>query len=181
MICLNKQTTMRNLFSTVVVAASLALSLTSCLKDDEHFVDFAGAGYVAEIPYTANRSILQTDSLSASTATSVFPLDINIASPNPPTQNIDIAVMVDQAALTTYNTGRTIKYTLLPSSAYQLTPAVTVNAGSRIGTVNITFQHSQVPKIGGPYALPITIQTVPSNVTISANYRTQIIAVPLKK
>lgn len=172
---------MNKIFS-IIVATAMAFSLTSCLNDDEHYVDFKGAGYVAEIPYTANRSILRaTDSIaSTSTTPYVFPLDINIASPNVPTQNIDVTVGVDQAALTTYNAGSKVKYALLPASAYQLTPMVTVQSGTRIGTINVSFQPGQIPKTGGPYALPLTIQTVPSNVIISANYKTQIIAVPVK-
>lgn len=173
---------MRNVFSTIVVAASLAFGLTSCLKDDEHFVDFAGAGYVAEIPYTANRSIAKTVAVSAAAASVIAPVDVNIASPNPPTQNIDVTVAVDQAALTTYNTGRATPYKLLPASAYQLTtPTVTVQAGKRIATVNVDFKGNQVPTTGGPYALPITIQNASNNVIISANNRTQILIISLTK
>lgn len=172
---------MNKLFSTIV-AASLALGLTSCLKDDEHFVDFAGAGYVAEIPYAANRSIVRIDSLVPTASTTAFPLDINIASPNPPTQDLAITIGVDQAALTSYNAGRATPYKLLPASTYQLTTlSPTVKAGSRIATVNINYSPNQIPRTGGPYALPISILTVPSNVQISANYRTQIIAIVFKK
>ncbi|GAB3792058.1 hypothetical protein GCM10028819_01590 [Spirosoma humi] len=178
----NKHTTMNKFFS-IIVAASLAVGLTSCLKDDEHFVDFAGAGYVAEIPYVANRSILNTtDSLRRTSTTAyVFPMDINIASPNPPTQDMQVGVAIDQAALTAYNTANKKAYQLLPSTAFQLTnPTVTVKAGTRIGTVNISIQPNQIPATGGPFAIPLSITTVPSNVVISANYHTEIIAVPYK-
>lgn len=172
---------MNKLFSTIV-AASLAFGLTSCLKDDEHFVDFASSGYVAEIPYTANRSIAKTVTVSATAATVAAPVDINIASPNPPAQNIDVTVGVDQAALTAYNATVTKPYTLLPTSAYQLaSPTVTVTAGQRIATVNINFVGNKVPATGGPYALPLTIQSASNNVTISANYKTQILLVSLTK
>ncbi|MBC3784054.1 DUF1735 domain-containing protein [Spirosoma utsteinense] len=164
------------------VAAGLALGLTSCLNDDEHFVNFAGAGYVAEIPYTANRSIAKAVTVSAAAASVVAPVDINIASPNPPTQNIDVTVGVDQAALTTYNVGRATPYKILPAAAYQLTtPMVTVTAGQRIATVNVTFVGTQVPATGGPYALPLTIQSASNNAIISANNKTQILTVTLAK
>ncbi|UFH52780.1 DUF1735 domain-containing protein [Spirosoma sp. KNUC1025] len=162
----------------MIVAASLTVGLTSCLKDDEHFVNFAGAGYVAEIPYVANRSILKTVSVSASSASLIAPVDVNIASPNLPTQDIPVTVAIDQAALTAYNTANKTTYTVLPTAAYQLTtPTVTVAAGQRIATVNVNFVGTQVPATGGPYALPITITEVPSNVVISANYRTQILVI----
>lgn len=172
-----------NKFFKLIVAVSLTVGLTSCLKDDEHFVDFAGAGYVAEIPYVANRSIIHpTDSLSRTRTTAyVFPMDINIASPNPPTTDMQVGVALDQAALTAYNTANKRSYQVLPTTAFQLTnPTVTVAAGSRIATVNISIQPNLIPTTGGPYAIPVSITTVPSNVIISANYHTQIITVPVK-
>lgn len=180
-ICSNKQPIMNKLIK-VIVAASLAIGLTSCLKDDEHFVDFASAGYVAEIPYTANRSIAKTVTVSAAAASVATPVDVNIASPNPPTQNIDVTVGIDQAALTTYNVGRATPYQLLPTAAYQLTtPTVTVTAGQRIATVNVNLVGTQVPATGGPYALPLTIQSASNNVVVSANNRTQILIISLTK
>ncbi len=172
---------MNKLFS-IIVAASLAVSLTSCLKDDEHFVDFAGVGYVAEIPYVANRSILKTVTVGATSTSLVAPVDINIASPNPPSQDVPVTVAIDQAALTAYNTANKTAYTILPAAAYQLTnPTVTVASGQRIATVNVNFIGTQIPATGGPYAVPISITTVPSNVVISANYHTQILVVSLAK
>ncbi len=169
---------MKNTFK-LLVAAGLAVSLVSCLKDDEHFVDFAAAGYVAEIPYAANRSIIRTtDSLVRTSATAyVFPLDVNIASPNLPTTSIPITVAIDQAALTAYNTANKTTYQLLPATAYQLTnPSVMVAAGSRIATVNISIIPNQVPATG-TYVIPVSITTVPANVTISANYHTQLLQI----
>ena len=178
---LTKHTIMDKVF-LIIVAASLAVGLTSCLKDDEHFVDFAGSGYVAEIPYVANRSIAKTVTVSAAAVSVAAPVDINIASPNPPTQNIDVTVGIDQAALTAYNTAQKTAYKLLPATAFQLTaPTVTVTAGQRIATVTVNFVGTQVPATGGPYALPLTIQSASNNVVISANYRTQILIVSLTK
>lgn len=171
-----------NHLSKLIVAASLAVGLTSCLKDDEHFVDFAGAGYVAEIPYVANRSVVKMVAVSAASASTVAPVDINIASPNLPTQNIPVTVAVDEAAMTAYNTANKTSYKLLPTAAYQVTnPMITVASGSRIATVNVNFIGSQIPTTGGPYAVPLSITSVPSNVTISANYHTQILVVSLTK
>lgn len=167
---------MKNRFK-MIVAAGLAVSLASCLKDDEHFVNFAGAGYVAEIPYAANRSVIRAFPVSAAKASSDTVIDVNIASPNPPTMDIPITVALDPAALTAYNATVATKYTLLSTDAYQLkTPTVTVKAGSRIASVGISFIGSKIPATGN-YAVPISITTVPGNVTISANYHTQIVAI----
>ncbi|UHG94167.1 DUF1735 domain-containing protein [Spirosoma oryzicola] len=169
---------MMNTLVKSIIALSLALSLTSCLNDDEHFVDFASAGYVAEIPYAANRSVLKTVSVPATSSGTVAPVDVNIASPNPPTQDIPVTVAIDQAALTAYNTANNTAYTLLPATAFQLTnPTVTVAAGQRIATVAINLIGTQIPATGGPYAVPISITTVPQNVIISANYHTQILVI----
>ena len=120
---------MNKLFK-IVVAASVAVGMTSCLKDDEHFVDFAASGYVAEIPYTANRSILKAVTVNAGATPTVAPVDINIASPNPPTTDVQVGVGPDQAALDAYNKSAGRAYKLLPATAYQLSPAmVTVPSG----------------------------------------------------
>jgi hypothetical protein len=172
---------MNKLFS-IIVFVSMAFGLSSCLKDDEHFVDFAGAGYVAEIPYTANRSLIKSFPVSLAKASVDTVIDVNIASPNPPSMDIPITLGVDQAALTTYNAGSKTKYTLLPADAYKIaSTTITVLAGKRIANLQLSFIPAKVPTTGGPYALPITIQTVPSNVTISANYKTQIATISLTK
>ncbi len=165
----------------MIVAASLAVSLTSCLKDDEHFVDFAASGYVAEFPYAANRSIIKPFAVSIAKGSLDTLFDVNIASPSPPTMAVPITVGLDTAALTKYNATATTKYKLLPTSAYQLKKTnLTVAAGSRIDSVLVSFTAANIPATGS-YAVPISILTVPSNVTISANNRTQILAVTLKK
>lgn len=169
---------MKNKFK-LIVAAGLAVSLISCLKDDEHFVDFAASGYVAEIPYAANRSVIRAFPVSKAKASSDTVIDVNIASPNPPTMDIPITVGLDTAALTRYNATTATKYTLLPATAYTIkNPMLTVTAGSRIASVGLSFIGGKVPTTGR-YAVPISILTVPNNVTISANYHTQIVAVTL--
>ena len=166
---------------SILIAAGMAFSLTSCLNDDAHYVDFKGAGYVAEIPYTANRSILKAFPLSLAKAQVDTVIDVNIASPNPPDFDVPVTVGLDQAALTAYNAGSATKYTILPPEAYKIVnTTVTVPSGKRTAGVQISFIPTKVPKTGGPYALPITIQTVPSNVTISANYKTQIATVTVQ-
>jgi Domain of unknown function (DUF1735) len=170
------------LLINTVVALTLAVGLTSCLKDDEHFVDFAASGYVAEIPYVANRSILRSFSVSASKPSLDTLIDVNIASPSAPTTDIPITLGVDAGALTAYNATATTKYNLLPATAYTIPNAtVTVPAGQRIASVRFSLLGGKVPTTGGPFALPISILVVPTNVTISANYRTQIVVVALTK
>ena len=88
---------------------------------------------------------------------------------------------LDQAALTAYNTANKTSYQPLPTTAYQLTnPSLTVAAGSRIATLNVSIVPNQIPTTGS-YVIPVSITTVPNNVTISANYHTQLLRVLLKK
>ncbi len=176
-----KLKTMNHLIK-LIVAVTLATGLTSCLKDDEHFVNFAASGYVAEIPYAANRSILRSFSVSASKPSLDTLIDINIASPSPPTADVPVTLAVNQTALTAYNATATTKYTILPATAYTIaSTTVTVPAGQRIGSLRFSLLGGKVPTTGGPYALPLTIVTVPSNVIISGNYNTQIVVVSLTK
>lgn len=171
---------MKNIIK-LVVTLGIGVSMASCLKDDAHFVDFAASGYVAEIPYAANRSILRAFPVSASKASSDTVIDVNIASPNPPTADVPITMGLDTAALTRYNATTATKYMLLPAAAYQIkNPMLTITAGNRIASLGLSFIGSKVPTTGR-YAVPISIMSVPSNVTISANYHTQIVAVTLTK
>ena len=104
---------------------------------------------MAEIPYAANRSIIRAFPVSLAKASSDTVIDVNIASPNPPTMAIPITVGLDTAALTRYNAGTATKYTLLPAAAYQIkSPNITVAAGSRIASVGLSFIGSKVPATG---------------------------------
>ena len=178
---------MKKLFLYSLVTGCLALSATSCLKDDEHFTDFQNVGAVAEIPSSAFYGLGDNQGLPIQTAPITYSFDVNIASPNPPSQDVTVTLAVDQAALDAYNTANNTAYKLLPTTLYQL-PALTatVKAGTRLAPVQLTF-YSSLDKVPDPtayndaeYALPLKITSATNNVAVSSNYGTKVILLKIK-
>lgn len=166
---------------TMLLIGGTALSLTGCLNDDAHYTDFKNVGAIAEIPSTAYASagVLQNRSYLQQTAI-VDSFDVNIASPNVPTQDVQVTLAVSQSALTTYNTANDDDFTLLPSSLFQLiTPTVTVKAGQRLATVRYQINTSTL-KFTDHYAVPFQITSASNGVTVSGNYATKVIGVVLR-
>jgi hypothetical protein len=164
----------------LLLVAGLGLGMSSCLKDDEHYTDFQNVGYVAEIPSSAFFGVVDNEGFPIQTTPYAYPFDVNIASPNPPTQNVDVTVGVDAAALTRYNAANGDSLQLLPAEAYSLgSTTVTVPAGKRLATVDLKFNTSKIA-VNGYYALPITIKSASNNVAVSANYGTKIIVIKIK-
>lgn len=166
---------------TLLCLAGTALSLTGCLNDDEHYTDFKNVGAIAEIPSTAYASagVLQNRSYLQQTAV-VDSFDVNIASPQPPTQDVQVTVALSQSALAAYNNANGDTYTVLPASLFQLiTPTVTVKAGQRLASVKYQINTSSL-KFTDHYALPFQITSASAGVTVSGNYATKVIGVVLR-
>lgn len=169
------------------VVGGLALSMSGCLKDDEHFTDFQNVGAVAEIPSAAFYGIEDNQGLPIQTAPISYSFDVNIASPTPPTQDVTVTLAVDKAALDTYNAANGTSYKLLPTTLYQLPSlTTTVKAGSRLAPVNLSF-FSGADKVPDPtayndaaYALPLKITSTSNNIPVSSNYGTKIIFLKIK-
>ena len=169
------------------VVGGLAISMSGCLKDDEHFVDLQGVGAVAEIPSSAFYGIEDNRGLPIQTTPIGYSFDVNIASPTPPSQDVTVTLAVDKAALDAYNTANSTSYQLLPANLYQLPNlTTTVKAGSRLAPVQLSF-FSGADKVPDPtayndatYALPIKITSASNNVAVSSNYGTKIIILKIK-
>nr|WP_293835980.1 DUF4361 domain-containing protein [uncultured Arsenicibacter sp.] len=164
----------------ILVAVGTAFNLTGCLNDDEHYVDFQGAGAIAEIPSSAFYGIADNQSfLSSSTPTS-YSFNVNIASPNLPSQDVQLALGINQSALTTYNNQNGTAYTLPTAGTYQITtPSVTVKAGTRMAPVTVQINTGSI-KPTDQFAIPVSITSATGGVTVSGNYATKIIFIKLR-
>lgn len=177
---------MKKLLYSLVVSG-LAVSMTGCLNDDEHFTDFQNVGAVAEIPSSAFYGIEDNQGLQIQTAPTNYSFDVNIASPNPPTQDVTVSLSIDQATLDAYNKANETSYTLLPATLYQVSSlTATVKAGTRLAPINLSF-FSGVDKVPDPtayndaeYALPLKITSATNNVTVSSNFGIKIIVLKIK-
>lgn len=179
---------MKKLLFYSFVIGGLAASMTGCLKDDEHFTDFTNVGAVAEIPSSAFYGIEDNQGLPIQTTPVSYTFDVNVASPTPPTQDVNITLTVDKAALDAYNAADTSRhYQLLPASLYQVSSlTATVKAGTRLAPVVLSFfsGSTQVPDPtaynNANYALPLKITSASNNVAVSSNYGSKIIFLKIK-
>ena len=164
----------------LLLGVSFMFTSTSCLKDDEHFTDFANVGAIAEIPSSAFYGIIENQSFTFSTKPVGYSFDVNIASPSTLSQSVDVTVGIDAGALKKYNDANGTTLEVLPTFGYTLVnPTVTVPAGKRLGTITINFNTDKIDA-SKSYALPISIKTATNGVVVSSNYSTKILAVKIK-
>ncbi|MEZ0542383.1 BT_3987 domain-containing protein [Fibrella arboris] len=177
---------MKRLISLSLIG-SLALSLTSCLKDDAHYVDFAGAASVIDIPTSAFYGVVANNGLTIQSTPLSYSFNVNLSGPQTLGQDVTVNLAVDPAVLTAYNTANGTAYKPLPSTLYQLsTTSTTIKAGQRLAPVSITF-YSGADKITNPtayndanYALAVRVTGTNNNLAVSSNYGYKIISLKLK-
>lgn len=177
---------MKKLLS-LFVAGGIALGMTSCLKDDAHFVDFAGASSVIDIPTSAFYGVVANQGLSIQTAPVSYSFNVNLSGPQTLAQDVTVTLAVDPSVLTTYNAANGTNYQPLPASLYQFTTTTTtIKAGQRLAPVALNFFSGadkitdQVGYNNANYALPIRVTGTSNNLAVSSNFGYKIISLKLK-
>lgn len=146
--------------------ASMAV-LSSCLKDDAHFVNFAGSKPLVELPAATGvgpgGGFITPIALPISNTPAEVDLLVNVAAPNPLTTALTVKLTIDAAALTAYNNAQEAQYQS-DSTAYVAAKAKYIAGGSQ-GTA------PTAPTAPTYYTLmPTTLYTISSlSVTIPAN------------
>ncbi|MDN5284339.1 MAG: hypothetical protein JWR38_613 [Mucilaginibacter sp.] len=167
---------------TAFVALVSMASLSSCLKDDKHYVDFAAATPLIELPAAtavgALGGVLQAAALDISTTPVPINLLVNLAAPHTLSSAVTVKVSVDQAALTKYNTDNGKSFVLLPAADYSSTFTATIAANANQAYVVINVKSNLIDPSITNYALPLTI-TDGGGQQIS-NYKTVIYNVQAK-
>lgn len=166
---------MKKILSFVLVTG-MGFGLASCLKDDAHMepLSIQDAGYLAEIaglnvaPSGTNE--IDSSFSSATTGPSSFTFNVKIASPNLPTQDIQVTVAKSDSALSLFNGNNGTEYISLPDSTFKIvTPTVTVKAGSRYAPVTVQVFATKIDATQ-PYGLPIKIVSATAGAVPSANW-----------
>ncbi|MDB5287997.1 MAG: hypothetical protein JWR05_2946 [Mucilaginibacter sp.] len=167
---------------TALVALLAATGLSSCLKDNAHYVDFAGATPLIELPSAANvggsGGLFQSVALTASATPVPINLAVNLAAPKTLGSDVTVKLSVDAAALAAYNTANSTSYVLLPAAAYSSTLTTTIKAGTNLTNLVINVNTGSIDPSITTYALPLTI-TDGGGQQIS-NYKTVIYNVQVK-
>jgi hypothetical protein len=146
-----------------------ALNLSSCLKDDSHYIDFAGSPPTVELPLTAPGAVSSgpfvPEPYNISATPTLLPLIVNLASPSTLKTAVTVTLALDTADLNAYNTANGTHYTLLPDTDYSVSGwTVTIPAGQREVPLNISVKTASVDPAGS-FVLPIKI--VSASVTIN--------------
>ncbi|WP_375447073.1 BT_3987 domain-containing protein [uncultured Fibrella sp.] len=177
---------MKNYLS-LCLAATIALSMTSCLKDDEHFVDFTATAPVIDIPTSAFYGVVANQGLSIQTAPVSYSFNVNLSGPQTLGQDVTVNLAIDPSVLTAYNAANSTNYKPLPSSLYQFTTTTTtIKAGQRLAPVSLNFFSGsdkitdQVGYNNANYALPIRVTGTSNNLAVSSNFGYKIISLKLK-
>lgn len=161
---------------SVVVVAVMTL-FSSCLKENDTYIDFSKVGTLVELPLAARspnalgykRVVVPTYTASATPAD--LQVAVNIASPKPLDVALDVTLGTDAAALAGYNTANKTTYQLLPPNAVVAsTVKVNIPAGERVAIATFKINTNVIDKTVTNYHLPISIQDA-SGQPIS-NYKT---------
>ena len=170
------------LYIKLALAALVTMTgFSSCLKDDKHYVDFAGAAPLVELPSAANvggsGGLFQPVVVDNAPSVPVN-LAVNLASPHTLSTALTVKLSVDEAALASYNSTSDDKYILLPASDYTSSLSVTIPAGQNLVNLVINVKSSLIDPSITNYVLPLTI-TDGGGQKIS-NYKTVLLNIQAK-
>ncbi len=162
---------------TALTAVTL---LSSCLKDDSRYVDFASSKPLVELPAAtgvAGSGVFQANSYAIVSTPTPLNVQVNVAAPKPLSSALTVKLSVDQAALTAYNTANNTNYTLLPAADYSSSLSVTIPANQNSANLVVNINTSLIDP-SQSYVLPLTI-TDASGQQIS-NYKTLLYNIQVK-
>jgi hypothetical protein len=144
---------------TAFLSLAAMAMLSSCLKDNAHYVDFADTKPLVEIPQVTGvvgTGEFQAEAFNIVSAPTPLNLLINVAAPQPLKTALNVKLSVDAAALTAYNTAKGTSYVLLPPADYSSSLAVTIPANTYQANLVININTSVIDP-SQSYVLPLTI------------------------
>ena len=155
---------------TALFLASAALSLSSCLKDDSHYLDLSTATPVVEFNYGGLAYLGSRDAIQSPYAIDTIQFAVSVTTAQVPTTPTTIELAVDNSIITSYvaaNPG--IPYTPLPTTDYTLsTTKVQIPANQRVAIVTLYVNVAAIDPTQS-YMLPIKIASTTGGYTISGN------------
>jgi hypothetical protein len=152
---------MRNKIFMIVSLLAAVFILNSCLKDDvgvdwtsslkgKMYAEIYGAGF-------------QALALQPTTDTVTFKFLVNIATDQPPTQDITVTLGVDTSAMGRYNRLKGTAYTLYPYIKI-LDPSIIIKAGTRNAYVHVRVWHADLLDACSSFMAPIVIESATGGV-----------------
>lgn len=145
---------------TAFLTLASAALLSSCLKDNSHYVDFAGSKPLVEFPAATgivSGSNLVVAALDIQATPTAIPVMLNVAAPKPLTSALTVTVAVDPAALAAYNTANKTSFVLLPPADYTI-PSLKITIPANQNSANLTINvNTSAVDPTQQYILPLTI------------------------
>jgi Domain of unknown function (DUF1735) len=169
---------MRNKIFMIVSLLAAVFIFNSCLKDDvgvDWTSSLKGKMY-AEI-YNAG---FQALALQPTTDTVTFKFLVNIATDQPPKQDIQVTLGVDTSAMGRYNRLKGVAYGLYPYIKILDSP-VTIKAGTRNAYVHVQVWHADLLDACSNFMAPIVIVSATGGVVASdaLNQGGRLMALPI--
>lgn len=121
----------------------------------------------------------QKKSVFISDETQSFVFGVSYGGVNSAKQDIQVTLKIDEALVSVFNEANSTDYPFLPQDCFKLeSNTVTIKAGT-FGTepISVNITPGDYLEVGKPYLLPITIESVDTDVTINENLRTVYYAV----
>jgi hypothetical protein len=159
----------RYLYITTILLSAVALSLSSCLKNSNNYIDFSKAGTIVEFP-KGGLAYFSADAVTDPGDTITKQFAITVASANVPTTATTITLSVnDPAIITAYDTQNpAVNFLPMPSNAFVSPPtSVNIPAGQRNAILSVTFYKGLLDP-SKSYMLPIAIKSA-GGLNISGN------------
>lgn len=156
-------------FITTILAATAALSLSSCLKDPR-YVNLAQTSPIVNFPLGGLNNFSR-DAVTDPGDTIVKQFSIDVASATVPTSPTTVTLAVDNTIITAYNaTESAVNYLPMPSGSFVFnSTTVTIPAGQRVAIVSVTFYKNQLDP-SQSYMFPIKIVSGSGGAIVSGNF-----------
>ena len=180
---------MKTRFISLLLVALVAVTSTSCLKDDYLF-DYDNMKSVIELPYLDHSKSLSYKDGATSVSTELY-VNYSIANWRDIKEDIPVELSIDESLLggakllpaSAYNLKFPLTMTILRASEQEKLSQL-VHDGEKLNwqsaqellTINLTDPNLVS---GTKYALPLTISSVPSQYTISGNFRNVVFYVTI--
>jgi hypothetical protein len=154
----------------VILLGVAAFSLSSCLKENPYYVNLTASKPLVELPVASYTGPVQPETLSVSTTPQVFPLIVNVASPQLLTTSTAVVLEVDPtfstaSVLAAFNATNGTSCVLLPAADYSVPGwTVTIPPGEPHDAPLDISVHTNMLTPGVSYLLPIKISSAPYTV-----------------
>ncbi len=177
---------MKKILSHTFLFAALVIAGMGCLKDkgfDNHEYGIndpdgspAGVGFVNGTGARAKNSY----GLDVGTNLKIPDIVINFDAGVAPTKDVRITLVVDPTIVTDYNAANGTNTQVLPTSAYSFPLTVTIPAGQRLVSFNISIPSSINLNPTIEYGIGIRIASVDGGFVIARNLRNLFYAINIK-